>query len=745
MPRRIASLALIFVIGLETALVIGCANSVEPPLRPASLDPETELTYAPLENDTTSVQVQLYWNGFDRDGEVVKFYFAVDADTMLPITEWRSTTAKDSTFRFPVDPITESRPHVFMVSAVDNDGRYDRTPALRFFFSRTKPPTSQITRGPAPYNPLVPPTFTFEWSGTDPDGSPRGGPAPVDSFEYLLLRIGEAAAPGHPALPYYSQTTYEDLIHAGPGPTLPAPYDDWKWVGIRGKGKRFSNVPPGECVFVERAVDGAGAIEKTLKYVTNIRHFTVIPGNPPVVGLGPRLTIHCSSLTQPLYASGPIDVPRDPIQALEGEAISFSWSASADSYGGAVVGYTHALDDTTHLPYPDPLATAATLTRAQLYPGGHVLFIKVIDDVGLVTNAAIPIFVVHPTFKDPGAAREVLYVDDSLGPGNMTSRFRSYPSDTEETNWWTLSLLPNLGVPFTEWDTNLAAIGGYEGREAPSLRDLSRYSTVVWNVDFNSPTGLHRTLFEDTQSALAVYLRGGGTLILTGFAIGSNVSRPLSTLYGSWSRGICATLEPGDTYHYDLTYFSRTYMGIDGARYNGDGLRTLGARDFIAGIPTAAGIAAGYDSTFLDRGPLGSGAKWITYPGSGDPNTNNAPGLGQVDGWLMAQNFGCEPNAAEVFKPEDPSKPIAQPVLLYHGVNVGANEEGGPSPREGMVVGVQVQAHGLGQGPAPAFDPSHSLGRMVHLAFPLYFLRDQDAVRILKAAYSYVSASPTLP
>jgi len=186
-------------------------------------------------------------------------------------------------------------------------------------------------------------------------------------------------------------------------------------------------------------------------------------------------------------------------------------------------------------------------------------------------------------------------------------------------------------------------------------------------------------------------------------------------------------------------------MGVDGARANWDGLRTLGARDFVAAIPTTAGIASGYDSALVDRGPLGSGAKWITYPGSGDPNSNSSPGLPQVDGLIMAQNFGCEPNAPAVFKPENPSQPIAQPVLLYHGVNVGINEDGKPSPREGTVVGVQVQAHGLGQGSAQTFDPNRSVGRMAHLTFPLYFLRDPDAVRILRAAYSYVSASPTLP
>jgi hypothetical protein len=250
-------------------------------------------------------------------------------------------------------------------------------------------------------------------------------------------------------------------------------------------------------------------------------------------------------------------------------------------------------------------------------------------------------------------------------------------------------------------------------------------------------------LFEGAQSHLAAYLRGGGTLILSGFTIASNVSEPRSILYAHASDGICAGLEPGTTY--DYSFFARNFMGIDGARANDQGLRTLGARDFVAAAPTSAGIAFGYDSALVDRGPLGSGAKWITYPGSGLPNTNSSPGLGQVDGWIMARDFGCQPMALAVFKPENPSQPIAQPILVYHGANVGINEEGGPSPREGTVVGIHVQSHGLGQGLTPNFDPNGSLGRMVHLGFPLYFLRDQDALRILQAAFSYVNASPTLP
>src|SRR5437667_1230638 len=133
MPRRTAPLVLALVIALGMGYLTGCSNSVKPPPRPAPLDPETELVYAPSENDTTAFRVHFYWNGFDRDGEVVGFYFAIDADTALPVTQWKSTSTRDSTFLFAVDPITETRLHVIMISAVDNPGRYDHTPALRFF------------------------------------------------------------------------------------------------------------------------------------------------------------------------------------------------------------------------------------------------------------------------------------------------------------------------------------------------------------------------------------------------------------------------------------------------------------------------------------------------------------------------------------------------------------------------------------------------------------------------------------
>src|SRR6185295_3342624 len=228
--RRSVLLLVAVLLVLGAGQLIGCSNSVKPPAKPIPTDPETQLTFAPIANDTTSFRVHIYWNGTDLDGEVVRFYFAIDADTTLPIPEWRTTTAKDTVLLFLVDPILEIRKHVFMISAVDDRGGYDRTPARRFFSAKSDPPTSKIEKGPTAYNPTVGPNFTFEWSGIDPDGSEAGGKAPVDSFEYLLLLLGSFSSPGHPPLRTYDEKFYVGLINEATGPTLPAPHDDWQWI-----------------------------------------------------------------------------------------------------------------------------------------------------------------------------------------------------------------------------------------------------------------------------------------------------------------------------------------------------------------------------------------------------------------------------------------------------------------------------------------------------------------------------------
>ncbi len=745
----------LFLLGIG-AFASGCSKVVVPPPPPAKM-PETELTYAPVELDTTTFRVHFFWNGYDDDGEVARFRYAVDADTAVDVHQWKTTTAKDTVLLFQVDPVKEIRVHVFKVASEDNAGNVDPTPARRAFSAKTLPPTSKIERGPAAFGVVVGPNFTFEWSGIDPDGGETGGKVPIDSFQYQLLLVGaiadETVPPPswHQPLPSFDPDQYVLLLRAAVDDSLPSPYGDWKWKGVRGLKKRYRNATPGEYYFAVRAVDVAGATEKDIAFVRNIRHFNVTNRNP-----GPALSVWSNVLNRPLdIASGPEDYPRKQIQIFEGETISFAWVANADSYGGEIVGYTYALDDTSSFPGLDPRTLGATFQPAVLPPGNHFLYVRAVDDGGLITNMKIPLLIVHPAFKDPGVQRSILFVDDSTGPGNALTRIFSFPSDGEETDWWTLSQggqgpLFSLGVPFTEWDT-FRLSDGSEGRRQPEPRDMATFTTVVWTTDFNNggsiQTALFKTIAGGNYSELQGYLRAGGTLIVTGWSLVKDTCSPLNLAYVNVvPSGICAAYVP-ESRGYNGTVFPRMFMGVDAAKPNLDARRVLGARDFVSAIPTAAGTALGYAIAEIDTGSATSGAKWNTNPSPfGNPDENLAPGLGgngAIEGWVMARNFGCQEDQA-VFGIEPGSAPIARAIYSYHGVPKGVLMNGGPSPREGYACGVVMQSHDLGNG-SGIYNPKAAVGRIVLLGFPLYFVKDQQAIDIMRTAFAYVNASPTLP
>ncbi|HEY3155415.1 MAG TPA: hypothetical protein VGK76_02150 [Candidatus Eisenbacteria bacterium] len=764
---RIRYIGLIPMIVVAFIFAASCSKGPNAPPPPPHLDPQTELTFAPIEFDTTAFRVHFFWNAYDDDGEVMRFHIAVDADTLLPINEWRTTTAKDTILLFLVDPVKELKVHVFRVSAEDNEGRWDKTPASRAFSAKTAPPTSKIERGPEAFNPLVGPNFTFEWSGIDPDGGETGGKAAVDSFQYLLLRIGGIAdtdvPPTHdPLPPQWCLEDYTAMIRAAVGDALPALWissappcgdgrtrriDDWRWQGIRGTKKRFRNVTPGEYVFAERAVDIAGATEKDLEFRQNIRHFSVTNQN-----FGPTLTV-CSSILNNCLggAKGPDDFARKQLQVFEGETVSFSWSATAETYGGEIVGYTYALDDTSTFPGLDPRQLGVTFRPSDLFPGNHFLYVRCVDDGGLVTNFVLPLLIVHPNFKDPTHPRAILFVDDSsmlFGGGNSVS-------DQTETDWWNLGTggvgpLFSTHTPYLEWDTIERAQGSIEGRKQPDPSDLAEFTTVVWTTDNNNGSAQNGALFKTIAggdySELQGYLRAGGTMILTGWNLAASTTGGPSALMYTTTGGICGTFLPNST-GYNRTLFPRMYMGLNRAEQNTAGLRTQGLADFVRGVPTPRAAALGFDTARVDTGNGSmprSSYKWNTQtvPPPGNLESQLFPGLPVVEGWYLAPEFGCQP--IQNFGYEDHSQPIVQVLYTYHGVREGPLQDQGPSPREGLPCASFVQSHDFGTS-GGHYDPSAAIGRIAFFTFPLYFLKDADAVNIMVNAFNYVNHSPTLP
>jgi hypothetical protein len=767
---------------LVLILLAGCGKEAVAPDGLHGSAPDTQITLAPIEGDSVSFRVHFYWSGFDTDGEVVAYRWAVDPDPQRPLPPWRwgRTAATDTTLLFLVDPVRASKRHVFLVAAEDNDGNVDPTPAARYFSATTIPPVSRIEKGPAE-GALVTQDFTFSFSGEDPDGGAYLGqivrPAPVDSFQCLLLWVGHlndyspVVPPWHEPLPGTFSPAYYDLIGQATGDTLLYPHGDWKWVGVRGTQIRYTDISPGEYVFAVRAVDTAGAKEQGITSSPtairgHVRHFFVQYVPPPPKW--PTLTVTANVCLQPLAQVSPIYGNYVPpaLQMFEGEPISFAWSGDASDYGGHIVGYDYALDDSVGLGSSYDLGlTAVTLGPDRLTPGGHVLYVRCMDDSGEIATVVIPLSMVHPSFRDPGAPREILYVDDSLSPGNAPFAWGSFPSDLTETNWYLFvepgrpigeSRFPRItgafpGLTITEWDTYQQGMGSVEGRKAPGVGNLAGISTVVWIADFNNtastPIALWKTAVGGIYSALAGYLRAGGTLVLSGYNLVDCATDPRASLK-SRTRGLCHSFEPG-SFEWKLDYLPRLFMGVDYVTPSEDGRRTLGAKDFVAAYPTAAGALLGFDTAYVDTGLPATGAKWNTNSDITGSFTyvdqNLTPGLVRIEGWHMMSEFGCVGEGA--FGRENPGVPIARPIYTYHGVPTGVLQDGGPSPREGLVCGLLCQSHDLGAewGGTGIYDPNAAAGRTVFLGYPLYFLNNQRASDILFNAFSYVNASPTLP
>jgi len=46
---------------------------------------------------------------------------------------------------------------------------------------------------------------------------------------------------------------------------------------------------------------------------------------------------------------------------------------------------------------------------------------------------------------------------------------------------------------------------------------------------------------------------------------------------------------------------------------------------------------------------------------------------------------------------------------------------------------------------AGVYSPSSAVGRIAFFTFPLYFIKDADAINAMVKAFDYVNHSPTLP
>jgi hypothetical protein len=422
--------------------------------------PQTYLSFAPDEGGITNYRVRLNWFGWDPDGEIA--YYRTKWDTL----DWVRVVNTDSVFILSasadsVDPQKGYEAHTFKVSAVDNEGLVDATPETVTFTAFTFVPETQILRGP---NGVTGPMVTFEWQGRDRDGV-------ITGYEYKLYRRDEATG------------SWFEVTASGP---LGADVTSVTFGPLAGQHK-----------FEVWSIDDAGAPDLT----PATRVFTC---NPELAG--PKLYVGTNVFGSFTFR-GPVWKAQYnlPIPIFAGERLRFGWLADASDYGGQVVGYRHAYDDTSTWP-----AWSIFDTRFQVVPelGRHSLYIGAIDNANVKTRARVYFDVVEATLD-----QYILVVDDY----NWRENLAAWGTDDARTAFYD-SLLAGYAKTRVEWEPSQHVVGGTP--QAPNVDALRGASTVVWYCD-DELTTLKR-LFDPRQTAynsLAGYLRVGGNLVLDGYKI----------------------------------------------------------------------------------------------------------------------------------------------------------------------------------------------------------------------------------
>ena len=141
--------------------------------------PETILTRGPEQMEVSFYKAHLFWRGFDPDGNVSQWQFAIDDTVIRPDAEvvgsgWIQTTKTDSEFVFvaSANGTDQQRDHRFYLASIDNEGKADPTPSILDFTARTVAyPIPELVEGPVEGETLM--VFSSVhlcWGGTDADG-----------------------------------------------------------------------------------------------------------------------------------------------------------------------------------------------------------------------------------------------------------------------------------------------------------------------------------------------------------------------------------------------------------------------------------------------------------------------------------------------------------------------------------------------------------------------------------------------
>jgi hypothetical protein len=704
------------------AFLAGCGK--DSPTRVANRSPMVVIKGGPLNQSVASYTARILWSGWDEDGMVTHYEYAIDppevfsnweianperfpgiAITVLPgpaqdedtlvvskvvdgktaSFRWVETHefSRSFTFQTPnpdsefvngnIEPADHfSGAHTVYVRCQDNEGAYsDADPSTKGdtleadfvgYTAVTQTPSSEILQPKIKQDVLnLAPTLLVTWDGLDPD-SPEAGKKPK-GFVYKILRLDTLEPP------VYVVNAAPSLLYSRGGP----------WIYQSGDSLTLNLQLPvlGQFLFGVRAVDVAGAMEPKLDLGRNAFRFQALPTSSK-----PFLTIRESSIgSLKFYGLGP---PKEA-EVPANKDLDFIWSARSEDYG-EVKEFSWGID-IPDLSVEGPESGWSVWgdihgpPRPINFPnaGTHVLYVRARDIAGNLTLAQLILRVIEFTFE-----REVLLVDDTLDD--------TFPNDNEHDAFWrdmVSSYALNSDIPAEQFFTTDVA---NQTPLPPTLSELSRYKLVIWE-NLGSGYNANSALVQATALSprLSAYLGAGGKLWLGGrMTVGATIAAPnASEADLDYPK---TELGPGD-WAWDFLKLHSTRIMNDKGGSN---------RNRMHSVWPFPGVAAVYDSMVVDPAKLTL--------------------LQQASGGFAYADAVFDPiyaEAEEGFRGDIDS-------LYAYGAS-GVEVLGTTSSYEGRLCALRWHDP----------DPAREHGRIQWFGFALYFMRNDQAARTFKKSVDW--------
>jgi hypothetical protein len=584
--------ALLLPLAAIAALGVSCSRQKLLLIPVPNQRPIVELVGAPPDTSArVTYTMHFSWTGFDPDGEVDHYVYAVDP-AATGDTTWARTSGNGGTFTFSAGRVDSARYgfvntatelHTFVIKAVDREG-LTSAPDWRSFNAYTLAPQVRILQ-PQPHNllfPRVASSVVIRWTGTDPDGPPPKLPA---KYKFKLYRVGD------PAVDF---SDLSKLNRLGPA------FAGWDSLPGSATFTEYENLQvDSRFVFVITAIDEAGAWDPAFNQRTNVLVMSVTYASL----VGPTITLFNEyfNYTYPSggYSNDPsryirIEVPAD-------ELIHMNWSATANA-GYAIRRHRWAVDITDltdETPRSDQNSDLQhwsnwgfNVTRATFGPFSpstgtsemHRFYLEVEDNAGLRSLGVVEMAVVRPTLTS-----RLLIVDDRRGtPDRYASIGRlgpppgSWPSEAELDTFYFArggfpwkGYGPENGLPaqllsppgvFLGYDYDTLDTRNGISATVP-LSVIGRYRYVVWYVDKasadmgNEPydaiapiTSLRYMTSPDRFNSMGLFLTYGGKLMLFGGGVVSATMRGWADGDNTFeATGSAATLRAG-LFPYDVLH-----------------------------------------------------------------------------------------------------------------------------------------------------------------------------------------------